>query len=271
MNQSKRVRQRVLLLATDSNHSIIGEIVDGKTSAIGYSAFGEQSARQEVVTALGFNGQLLEATIGWYLLGNGYRAYNPRLMRFHSPDSWSPFGDGGLNSYAYCLNEPINSEDPTGHSPAKFLFQRVLAQRAQRASVIVKGSDVLQLTRPSVIVKHPKHPLPKVTQLATEPNVAPPKIQNPVGELAATSAPQSPTIRNIDATAAVPRALPSQPMIGAAHSQPGMPELKTTIDPYHRPLKLGKRKMPTLPISATEVEIKKMRWLNPNVTLIRIS
>jgi hypothetical protein len=122
-----------------------------------------------------------------------------------------------------------------------------------------------------VIVKHPKHPLPNVTQLATEPNVAPPKIQNPVGELAATSAPQSPTIRNIDAIAAVPRALPSQPMIGAAHSQLGMPELKTTIDPYHRPLKLGKRKMPTLPISATEVEIKKMRWLNPNVTLIRIS
>ncbi|KAK6509207.1 hypothetical protein TWF481_003967 [Arthrobotrys musiformis] len=27
----------------------------------------------------------------------------------------SPFGKGGLNSYAYCLNDPINRVDPTGH------------------------------------------------------------------------------------------------------------------------------------------------------------
>jgi RHS repeat-associated protein len=58
---------------------------------------------------------LREANIGWYLLGNGYRAYNPRLMRFHSPDSWSPFGRGGLNPYMYCVGDPVNRSDPTGH------------------------------------------------------------------------------------------------------------------------------------------------------------
>jgi RHS repeat-associated protein len=58
---------------------------------------------------------LREANIGWYLLGNGYRAYNPRLMRFHSPDSWSPFGRGGLNPYMYCVGDPVNNSDPTGH------------------------------------------------------------------------------------------------------------------------------------------------------------
>ncbi len=64
--------------------------------------------------ALGFNGALHEAGTRWQLLGNGRRAYNPVLMRFHSPDRWSPFGAGGLNAYAYCGGEPVNAHDPTG-------------------------------------------------------------------------------------------------------------------------------------------------------------
>ena len=115
MTQAKTIRQRVILLATNSSQSIIGESVEGKVNTIGYSAYGEQSAQQDVSTALGFNGQLREAKLGWYLLGNGYRAYNTRLMRFHSPDSWSPFGRGGLNAYMYCVGDPVNRVDPTGH------------------------------------------------------------------------------------------------------------------------------------------------------------
>jgi RHS repeat-associated protein len=111
-----RSAPRVVLLATDRSQSIIGEIVDGQTKTIAYSAYGEQSAQQKVETRLGFNGQLREADIGWYLLGNGYRAYNPRLMRFHSPDSWSPFRGGGLNAYMYCVGDPVNRVDPTGHA-----------------------------------------------------------------------------------------------------------------------------------------------------------
>jgi RHS repeat-associated protein len=119
-----RSAPRVVLLATDRSQSIIGEIVDGQTKTIGYSAYGEQSAQQKVETRLGFNGQLREADIGWYLLGNGYRAYNPRLMRFHSPDSWSPFGGGGLNAYMYCVGDPVNRADPTGHWGVLALFSR---------------------------------------------------------------------------------------------------------------------------------------------------
>jgi RHS repeat-associated protein len=124
---------RVVLLATDRSQSIIGEIVDGQTHTIAYSAYGEQSAQQKVETRLGFNGQLREAYIGWYLLGNGYRAYNPRLMRFHSPDTWSPFGGGGLNAYMYCVGDPVNRVDPTGHVPWTVLrinrdLKRVMGQ-----------------------------------------------------------------------------------------------------------------------------------------------
>ena len=65
------------------------------------------------VTRVAFNGQALEPW-GCYLPGNGYRAYNPALLRFHSPDRWSPFERGGLNPYAYCSGEPVNAVDPTG-------------------------------------------------------------------------------------------------------------------------------------------------------------
>ncbi|SDV15511.1 RHS repeat-associated core domain-containing protein [Pseudomonas vancouverensis] len=116
-DQNSQTWRRTVLVATDRGQSVIGEIVDGKLNAIAYSAYGEQSAQQEVAGSLGFNGQLRESTIGWYLLGNGYRAYNPRLMRFHSPDSWSPFGGGGLNAYMYCVGDPVNRFDPTGHRP----------------------------------------------------------------------------------------------------------------------------------------------------------
>jgi len=64
---------------------------------------------------LGFNGERLDSVSSNYLLGNGYRAYNPQLKRFICPDSWSPFGQGGINPYAYCVGDPINRADPSGH------------------------------------------------------------------------------------------------------------------------------------------------------------
>jgi len=36
-------------------------------------------------------------------------------MRFNSPDSWSPFGRGGVNAYGYCGGDPGNYSDPSGH------------------------------------------------------------------------------------------------------------------------------------------------------------
>ncbi|VVP61577.1 hypothetical protein PS870_06377 [Pseudomonas fluorescens] len=64
---------------------------------------------------LGFNGERIDPILDGYHLGNGYRPYSPSLRRFTSPDSLSPFGQGGINPYAYCEGDPINHTDPTGH------------------------------------------------------------------------------------------------------------------------------------------------------------
>ncbi|WP_431196991.1 RHS repeat-associated core domain-containing protein [Pseudomonas hunanensis] len=63
-----------------------------------------------------FTGALRELHTGLYLLGNGTRGYSPALMRFLSADSWSPFGEGGVNAYAYCGGDPVNQVDPTAHA-----------------------------------------------------------------------------------------------------------------------------------------------------------
>ncbi|MCU7237972.1 MULTISPECIES: RHS repeat-associated core domain-containing protein [Pseudomonas] len=72
--------------------------------------------------AVGFNGQLLEGDVHGYLLGNGHRLYYLPFMRFSSPDALSPFGEGGLNAYAYCEGEPVNNFDPDGKFSIKKLF-----------------------------------------------------------------------------------------------------------------------------------------------------
>jgi len=67
---------------------------------------------------IGFNGERRDPVTGLYHLGRGIRAYSPQLMRFYAADSISPFGAGGINSYAYCLGDPINFIDPNGHMSA---------------------------------------------------------------------------------------------------------------------------------------------------------
>ncbi len=64
---------------------------------------------------IGFNGYLLDKISGCYILGSGYRLYNPKMRAFYSPDNLSPFGLGGVNRYQYCNLDPINFVDPSGH------------------------------------------------------------------------------------------------------------------------------------------------------------
>lgn len=107
-----------VLLSTDSQGSVIQATSRKGQARVAYTPYGGRPLDDGMSSLLGFNGELPDPYTGCYLLGNGYRAYNPLLMRFHTPDSLSVFDGGGLNPYAYCLGDPINYRDPTGHITA---------------------------------------------------------------------------------------------------------------------------------------------------------
>lgn len=101
------------LLATDQQRSVLAILGSNWPHALAYTPFGYHPVANGSYNLLGFNGEWLDPVTGCYLLGNGYRAYNPLLMRFNSPDSLSPLGIGGLNAYSRV--DPLNFHDPTGH------------------------------------------------------------------------------------------------------------------------------------------------------------
>ncbi|WP_260676610.1 RHS repeat-associated core domain-containing protein [Pseudomonas congelans] len=102
------------LLATDQPGSVLHGVSGAGIESAAYSAYGYSDAENGLDCLMGFNGELRDPVSGHYLLGNGYRAFNPVLMRFNSPDSLSPFAAGGINCYAYCSGDPTDRTDPTG-------------------------------------------------------------------------------------------------------------------------------------------------------------
>ncbi|RMV98002.1 YD repeat-containing protein [Pseudomonas amygdali pv. tabaci] len=134
-----------LLLATDGSDSVLGEVGGDGINRRRYTAYGHASGEAPPLGKLGFNGELAEADSGWQMLGNGYRAYSPVLMRFNSPDSWSPFGKGGVNGYAYVEGDPVNRVDPSGHfgifTPFKLLYRAL----KQTPTLTTKSPGVEQI------------------------------------------------------------------------------------------------------------------------------
>ena len=125
------------LLGTDQQRSVLNT---AEHHQVAYTPYG---TRHPVLDLPGFNGEQPDPVTGHYLLGNGYRAFNPVLMRFNSPDSLSPFGEGGINAYAYCAGDPVNRVDPTGHmfgSPSLRLRQGVQPPRLR-----ITSNEVLRL------------------------------------------------------------------------------------------------------------------------------
>lgn len=104
------------LLATDNKGSVLAEQDEDEDDRHAFDAYGYAQGSNVNRQLTGFNGEYLEPASIAYLLGNGHhRPFRPELMRFIAPDSWSPFGEGGANCYAYCNNDPVNFLDPSGH------------------------------------------------------------------------------------------------------------------------------------------------------------
>ena len=137
------------LLATDLQRSVLHTVNPDKTQPIAYSVYGHRPAESGLASVLGFNGERADPVTGHYLLGNGYRAFNPILMRFNSPDRWSPFGKGGINAYAYCLGDPINRIDPDGNisvlmlNRAFTIITQRLAKKPPRTWVFANSLDAI--------------------------------------------------------------------------------------------------------------------------------
>ncbi|WP_083293890.1 RHS repeat-associated core domain-containing protein [Pseudomonas lundensis] len=108
--------EAVTLLATDQQTSVLNSVSPALSQLQSYGPYGHRPTTNGLLNLLGFNGERPDPVTGHYLLGQGYRAFNPVLMRFNSPDSFSPFGRGGINCYAYCSGDPINFMDPGGHA-----------------------------------------------------------------------------------------------------------------------------------------------------------
>ncbi|MFW0758884.1 RHS repeat-associated core domain-containing protein [Pseudomonas sp. H11T01] len=115
------------LLATDQQRSVLNALDATQPHPLAYTPYGHRPPENGLLSLLGFNGERPDPVTGHYHLGNGYRQFNPVLMRFNSPDSWSPFGEGGLNAYGYCVGDPVNTRDPTGHTPTilKYIFRKL--------------------------------------------------------------------------------------------------------------------------------------------------
>ncbi|WP_164721180.1 RHS repeat-associated core domain-containing protein [Burkholderia stagnalis] len=125
---------QTVLYGIDQQQSVLLAVSGGEHRDLAYTPYGYRATDTDMPGLPGFNGEPLDPLTGGYLLGNGHRLYDPVLMRFHRPDTLSPFDGGGLNPYAYCLGDPINRIDPTG----QLSWQAILG--------IVLGAVVIALT-----------------------------------------------------------------------------------------------------------------------------
>ncbi|SDQ45803.1 RHS repeat-associated core domain-containing protein [Pseudomonas cannabina] len=138
---------RADLLGTDMQGSVLEAVSGQERQSLAYSPYGH---RAQGGPFSGFNGERADPVTGHYLLGNGYRAFNPVLMRFNSPDSLSPFGRGGLNAYAYCQGDPVNRSDPGGHI-SSFRLKSMRMQFNKSRPLTIEGLPVEMMGE---IIKH---------------------------------------------------------------------------------------------------------------------
>ena len=197
-------KQNTGLLKTDANSSVLAVCRADAEQAISYSAYGETPHLASINTSLGFNGERYQPQPNAYLLDNGYRAYSTSLMRFHSPDSLSPFESGGINAYAYCSADPINNSDPTGHMPLP--IRKVTPPPSYWVATLPTYDSLFSAPRLSISsmsARPSAPPLSPRSSVSYEPS-APPLSPRP----SVSFEPTAPTLENIASTSQTRLATP---------------------------------------------------------------
>lgn len=140
-----------------------------------FGAYGDSHAETFGAVSTGFTGAPRQHELGWYLLGD--RFYLPWLRRFICTDSLSPFGPGGFNRYGYCLGDPINRIDPSGHASWKWLGTLL----GKMGGAIGKGVETVSQVTPTMALK----------EIATVMNVV--AVATGIGAVAAAALDEAPT------------------------------------------------------------------------------
>lgn len=216
--QHQNEASETTLLGTDQQRSVLHALDATQPHPVAYTPYGHRPAQNGLLSLLGFNGERPDPVTGHYLLGNGYRAFNPVLMRFNSPDSLSPFGEGGLNAYAYCVGDPVNQVDPTGHvNLVKGLknFFNLRTPRVNRADLAYDAAlaETSNVGTPSVsaIVPGPDSPTahsPAAAVNSLPPGYSPPPTRTATATATATAiGPRDPAavIRRLEVSASIHR------------------------------------------------------------------
>ncbi|WP_256590247.1 RHS repeat-associated core domain-containing protein [Pseudomonas sp. Irchel 3A7] len=93
--QSEAGVSETTLMGSDQAHSLLQTVSANNSQQFAYTAYGHHPAESGLSRLLGFNGECPDDITGNYPLGQGNRFYNPVLMRFMTPDEFSPFDAGG--------------------------------------------------------------------------------------------------------------------------------------------------------------------------------
>lgn len=130
----RRQTGKAILLATDQQRTVVNvhDVERKAFKPISYTPYGGIHRKNTDEELLGYTGERYDGMLCGYHLGNGYRLSGSIFRRFASPDSMSPFGYGGINSYVYCANDPVNKVDPSGHGWRSFFRRLFGAPKAQR-------------------------------------------------------------------------------------------------------------------------------------------
>ncbi|MFO3797936.1 MAG: hypothetical protein ACK8QZ_11770, partial [Anaerolineales bacterium] len=70
-----------------------------------------------------------------------------------SPDSWSPFGEGGLNAYGYCGGDPRNRVDKNGHASVKLFADLYEIVKIPRPTFIYSKAPQTLLPETAKIIR----------------------------------------------------------------------------------------------------------------------